>query len=114
MADRSTRRERMRALLERWQGSDESQAAFARRNGVHPQTLSYWKRVLGLSRQRRLDGGPVASRTPLVPVRLVGLDRPTPSGTLEIVLGGECRLVVHEGVSRELLREVLSALRQAC
>jgi hypothetical protein len=114
MADRSKGRERMRAVLERWQRSGQSQAAFARRNRIHPQKLSYWKRVLGLSRQRGVDGDQVAARAPFVPVRLVGLDPATPSGTLEIVLGGECRLVVREGVSRELLREVLSALRREC
>jgi hypothetical protein len=37
-----------------------------------------------------------------------------PAGALEIVLGAECWLVVREGVSRELLREVLSVLREGC
>jgi hypothetical protein len=47
-------------------------------------------------------------------VRLVSLDGALLSGAIEVVLGAECRLVVREGVSHELLREVLSLLRQAC
>jgi transposase-like protein len=111
MASRAKTRERMRALVARWRRSGESQAAFARRHGIDPQRLSYWKRVLGREQPVADRGRAVAS---FVPVRLVGLDGAMPSGTIEVVLGAECRLVVREGVSRELLREVLSVLRQAC
>lgn len=108
---RRVRRERMRVLIERWRRSGETAAAFCRRQGIDPQRLSYWKRVLGmaagrkLTRQRRRAAG-------FVPVRLV--DVGSAAGNMEILLAGGDRLVVHEGVSRELLRDALTVLRERC
>jgi hypothetical protein len=112
MARIDRRRERMRALVERWRRSGETAAAFCRRQRIHPQKLSYWKRVLGLTgpvvKRRRVSG-----RAPgFVPVRLLGGGVAT--GHLEILLAGGDRVVLHEGVSRELMRDALIALRERC
>lgn len=114
MANRDSRRERMRGVLKRWQRSGQSAAAFCRQEGIEPQKLSYWKRVLGLA-------GPVVRRrvaarrgVEFVPVRLVGTGEGVRTGAIEVVLAGGERVVVGEGASRELLREVLAMLRERC
>jgi hypothetical protein len=109
---RIERRERMRALVERWRRSGVTAAAFCRRQGIHPQKLSYWKRALGLAgpvvKRRRVSRGAPG----FVPVRLVGGSGAT--GHLEILLAGGDRVVLHEGVSRELLCDALMVLREGC
>jgi len=112
MARIEKRRERMRVLLGRWRRSGESAAAFCRRHDMRPQKLSYWKRVLGEAGPIVKRGGGRRRAPGFVPVRLVGAGAVT-SG-LEIVLGSGERVVVGEGVSRELLREVLLTLRERC
>ena len=111
---RIARRERMRAVVERWRRSGESAAAFCRRSGIKAQTFAYWKRVLGarggMARKRR-------ARRPVpgfVPVRLVGAGADLAPSGVEVVLGSGERVVVGETVSRELLRDVLQALRERC
>lgn len=111
---RMSRRERMREALRRWRRSGLSAAAFCRREGMVPQTLSYWKRVLGPAKavvRRRRAARPVG----FVPVRLVdSADGVATTGGLEIALASGDRLVVREGVSRELLRDALLVLRERC
>ena len=107
MATRTRIRERMRKLLESWQRSGEPAARFCRRHGITPQKLGYWRRVL------ERGNGSAASRPRFVPVRLVG-DEVNGAGVVEIVLGGDCRVLVREGVSRELLREVMAVVREGC
>ena len=107
---RITKRERMRALVERWRRSGETAAAYCRRQGIPAQKLSYWKRALGLTglvrrRVARRAGG-------LVPVRVLSGSGAT--GGLEILLANGDRVLLHEGVSRELVREALMALRERC
>jgi hypothetical protein len=104
-------RDGMQALLERWQRSGESAAAFSRRHGIHPQKLSYWKRVLGFGQAK---GVATSARARFVPVRVVGDSGTATTGTLEIRVGADYRVVVREGVSGALLREVLAALRDEC
>jgi hypothetical protein len=105
------RRERMVALVEGWRRSGQSAAVFCRRRGIKPQRLSYWKRVLGIARPvvRRRSSRRRADR--FVPVRLVGAGS---TGALEIHLTSGDRVVIHEGSSRELLREALAVLRERC
>lgn len=111
---RITRREEMERVLARWRRSGLSAAGFCRREGMAPQTLSYWKRALGPAKavvRRRRAARPVG----FVPVRLV--DSADPVATtdgLEIALASGDRLVVREGVSRELLRDALLVLRERC
>jgi hypothetical protein len=104
-------RERMSRLVKRWRRSGQTGAAFCRAHGVKPQKLSYWKRVLGVPvpRGKRRTSRP--RRNALVPIRL--MDR-IGAGTLEIHLASGDRMVVHEGSSGELVREVLGLLRERC
>jgi hypothetical protein len=79
-----------------------------------PQTLSYWKRTLGpekaVVRRRRS-----ARAVGFVPVRLVdSADGLAAAGGLEIALASGDRLVVREGVSRDLLHDTLMVLRERC
>lgn len=111
---RITSRKRMERVLARWGRSGLSAAAFCRREGIKPQKLSYWKRALGFSEpivRRRRAPRPVG----FVPVQLVdSADGVATAGGLEIALAGGDRLLVREGVSRELLRDALLVLRERC
>jgi hypothetical protein len=100
-------RERMRTMVERWQRSGLSGAAFCRREGLQARRLSYWKRVLGVKPGRRVR------RAGLAPVQIVDLGLAA-AASIDVVLSHGERLVVREGVSPALLREVLSALREQC
>lgn len=82
------------ALLERWQCSGEWQAAFARRNGVHPQRLSYWKRVMGLSQRSRVADGRGSAGTLLVQAQVVEAHRSMQADL--VTLSREGRLVAAE------------------
>jgi hypothetical protein len=111
MASITKRREMGRALA-RWRRSGLSAAEFCRREGIVPQTLSYWKRVLGPAKgvvRRRRAARPVG----FVPARVVDSGAGV-AGGLEIALASGDRLVVREGVSRELLRDALMVLRERC
>lgn len=94
-------------MVERWQRSGLSAAGFCRREGIQARRLSYWKRVLGVK------PGASVRRARLTPVQVVDLGLPA-GACIEVVLGGGERLVVREGVSPALLRDVLSALREQC
>jgi len=106
MARERASREGMRTTVERWQRSGLSAAGFCRREGIQARRLSYWKRVVGVKPEQR------ASRTRMAPVQVIDLG--LAAASIEVVLGGGERLVVREGVSPELLREVLTALRERC
>ena len=108
MSRERTSREQMRTILARWQRSGLSAARFCRRQGIDPQRLSYWKRVLGQTGRRGR-----ARSVSFAPVQVVDLERAS-AGCLEVVLPSGERLVLGAGVSPELLREVLQALRGRC
>ena len=103
---RDETRRRMTALVRRWDTSGEPQAAFARQHGVSHGTFRYWA--------RRVDRGtgvaPPVAFTPVQVVDSTGLD----TGALEVTLATGERLVVRAGVSGELVRVVLAALRSPC
>lgn len=107
MARERASRERMQTTVKRWQVSGLSAAGFCRREGIRAQRLSYWKRVLGVKT------GPRARRTRLAPMQVVDLGLAA-AASIEVMLGGGERVVVRDGVSPELLREVLTALRERC
>ena len=108
MGRKRTNRAGMRAIVERWQRSGMSAAEFCRRQGIDPQRLSYWKRVLDARAQRRR-----ARAVSFTPVQVVDLER-VGTACLEVVLTSGERLTLRPGVSAELLREVLQALRERC
>jgi hypothetical protein len=113
MARRESR-ERMAGLLKEWRASGESAAAFCRRQGIKPQKLSYWKRVLGVScgpGRRRARRRSVAG---LVPVRLLGGGVGANGQCLEIHFANGEHVVFPEGGSLDMLREVVGLLRGQC
>ena len=119
MSHRERTRARMRALLERWRSSGQSASAFSRRYGITPQKLSYWKCALARPSQRAARPARPArtartARSGFVPVQLVDGPAEGAGGSLEIMTDSGWRVVVRQGVSRELLADVVAALRQAC
>ena len=106
-------RERMRGLLEGWQRSGESAAAFCRRHGIKPQKLSYWKRVLA-ERAAARPRGRIRRASGLVPIRLLGEVGGVSGTALEIHLVGGERIVFPRGGSLAVLREVVELLRERC
>lgn len=90
-----------RAALAELARSAESTVSFARRKGVSPQRLQYWK--------KRLASSPLPSST--TPA-FVALSLPTvPIGRPEIEIRlGEVVVVVREGVDIELVARLVDAL----
>jgi enoyl-CoA hydratase/carnithine racemase len=79
-----------------------------------PQALSYWKRALGTAKAG-VERRRAARAVGFVPVQLVDTASGVAAGGgLEIALTSGERLVVREGVSRELLRDALTLLRERC
>ena len=96
----------MTVLVRRWEASNDSRQVFARRHGVTVACLDYWKR-------RVPPATTAAPRVPFAPVRLVP-DPPRAAAAIEVVLVSGERLTIPDGVSRDQVRAVLTALRSAC
>ena len=103
MSKRVANRARMEGLVERWRRSGQSVSAFCRKQRISRDKLVYWRRRLA-------GGGAAGEGTELAPVRLIR-SGPVDDGRLEIVLGTGDRLLVREGISPELLRDVVAVLR---
>ena len=99
-------RRRMTALVRRWARSGQTQAVFARRQGLTRAKLQYW--VSRIDRPSDV-AAPVAFR----PVQVVDTAAGE-SGAVEVVLTTGERVVVRAGASGELVRAVVSALRPSC
>jgi hypothetical protein len=94
----------MTALVRRWQASADTQAAFAMRHGLTRAKLQYWVRRVALA-----TGESIA----FTPVKVVpGAD--AEPGAMDVVLASGERLVLRDGVSADLIRTVLTALRPPC
>jgi hypothetical protein len=97
-----------RVLVEAWQSSGETLAAFARRYGVDRQRLCRW---VG-----RLEGAAASETVRFHPVRLVDRGPEPGSGgtgsTIEIELVGGQRVRVPRGFEAEELRRVLAVLAE--
>lgn len=104
-------RQRMVRVVERWRRSGQTGAAFCRAHGIKPQKLSYWKRVLGVAEASRVRRSSGPRGNAFVPVHLVD---GTGGAALEVHLSNGDRLILHEGSSAELRREVLEFLRGRC
>jgi transposase-like protein len=111
MTKREAMREQMVRLVERFESSGQTGAAFCRRHGLHPQRLSYWRRVLG-RRAARSRGTPKAAA--FTPVRVVAPEGLALGGGVEVTLVGGERLVVRPGTPMELVRSVVEVLRERC
>lgn len=111
MRKREKTRERMVRLVREFESSGQTGAAFCRRQGLRPQRLSYWRRVLG-----RREAGPKGSRVSVsfTPVRVVTTEGLALSGGIEVTLSGGERLVVRPGTPVELVRGVVGVLRERC
>jgi len=111
MRKREATRERMVRVVQEFERSGQTGAAFCRRHGLRPQRLSYWRRVLG-----RWEAGSRRSRRPVAftPVRVVASEGLALAGGVEVTLPGGERLVVRPGTPVELVRSVLGVLRERC
>ena len=107
MASDRIRRE-MRRLVQEWERSEESRAEFARRHGLTVSKLAYWTRRL--RHEVAADAGLVT----LAPVHVITGPTATGAGPIEVTLPSGEPLIIHEGVSAELLKTVVSTLRSSC
>jgi hypothetical protein len=95
------------ALLEGFDGSGLTQAAFARQQGLSVSTLRFWLR----KRRRRPRRGSPAAR--LVPVRITGsLAAPRPM--IELDVGTGRRVHIPLDADREDLARLLPVIVAAC
>ena len=101
-------RRQMRRLVQEWERSEESRAEFARRHGLRVSKLAYWTRRL----RHEVAADPPAVM--LAPVHVVAGPTATGAGSIEVTLPSGEQLVLHEGVSAELVRTVVSTLRSSC
>ena len=112
MAKGAARRERMRALVERWRGSGEPASRFARRHGLRAQTFDYWKRKLG-GASLGAGGRQAVAGAEFIPVQLVGGEAARTSAIEVRLVSGDV-VVCDAGVGTEALRAVIGLLRERC
>ena len=100
-------RRKMQTLVRQWAASDEPRHVFARRHGLTVSQFDYWKRQV-----RQLPSTDTALA--FAPVRVLTDGDPAVGGTIELVLTSGERLIMRDGISTELVRTVVSALRASC
>jgi hypothetical protein len=97
---------KMTALVRQWEQSTDTRERFARRHGLTLASFEYWK--------RRVRREATAAAVPTFAAVQVVADHAVPAAhTIDVVLTGGERLIIHEGVSSDLLRTVVTAFR-AC
>jgi transposase-like protein len=94
-------------LVAQWRASSQSQAAFARRYGLHPRTFWGWVRETP-----RVDVAAV--RPPFVPVRVAPDSPAVATDGLDMTLPSGERLHVAAGTSPTWVAAVVTALRASC
>ncbi|QRK10889.1 transposase [Archangium violaceum] len=100
-----------RAVLEAYEESGLSVAEFARRHGLGPQRLRWWKK------RRREEASPERS---FVPVHVAAPpsreERETAAGaaSMEVVLARGRRIRVEPGFDADALARLVRALEEAC
>lgn len=99
-------RQRRAALVRQWEASGEPRRAFARRHGLTLSQFDAWKR------QVRRDGAKQGMG--FAPVHLVTASEMSNGGVIDVTLASGERLTIHAGVSVDLLRTVVTALRPSC
>ena len=111
----TTRRTRAdwRQLLARQARSGLSIAAFARREGIRPQSLHWWRWKL------RETNAPLPSSTGSVSPGFVQLDLRHPTsdgdaGAFEIAMPGDVVIRVPRGFDTRELRAILETVRASC
>lgn len=95
--------ERDRApVVRQWRASGESQAAFARRQGIHPRTFWGWCRQ---------GVGPAPT---FVPVEIIETASAPAAATVVIVLATGDRIEAYGADRGVLLAQAVAALRPTC
>ena len=92
-----------RLIVEAWQQSGETGAAFARRLGVHPRRLWWWASRLGR---------PERTAMRFHPVRVASAESSRREGWIEMDLGRGQQVRVAPGFAAEDLRRVLTVLEE--
>lgn len=100
-------RRRMAALVREWETSGDPRRDFARRHGLTVSRFDYWTRQV--RRESAVDA-PIR----FAPVQLVTQPASPDSGVIDVVLAGGERLTIRDGVSLDVLRTVVTALRTSC
>jgi transposase-like protein len=90
-----------RGWVQQWQQSGLSVRAFCDRHGLAEPTFYAWRRLL----QQRQGTGET-----FLPVRLRQEEESAPTGCIEVVLAGGCRLRVGPGCDPATLRQLLAVL----
>jgi hypothetical protein len=101
----------MAALIDEWQVTGCTAKAFARTRGVSVSTLKRWRRRLAAATSEGPGRSPRGGT--LVPVRVVA-PREEGEAALEVVLTTGDRIRLGRGVTPELLRALVEALRTGC
>jgi hypothetical protein len=94
----------MVTLVRQWEQGTDTRAAFAQRHGVSLATFDYWKRRV------RREASTAAAAT-FAPVHLVSEHPHDANASIDVVLASGERLTVRAGVSVDVLRTILVALR---
>lgn len=103
--------EQWRRLVEGWEGSKLTQAAFCRKKGISVASLQRWKRLLADNAEA--GNQPLAATPAFMPVRLVAGGDIDTGGNLIVVLADGVRIEVSARCPATLLRDVLGVLRGA-
>jgi len=101
-------------LVEEWERSDLTQAAYCRKKGISVASLQRWKRLLADEDHcvREHTHGTAHSST-FLPIRLVDPPRGSAGLGLTVVLPDGVRIEVGPQCAGDTLRTVLDALRPA-
>jgi hypothetical protein len=106
MLERRALETRMRALFDQWRSSGESIVAFSKRHGITPWKFQYWR--------GRFGRGGRSKNARFAPVRLVNDVASYDGYVIEVALSSGETIRVGSNASLEMLRGVLSVLRDRC
>lgn len=101
-------------MVEEWERSELTQAAYCRKKGISVASLQRWKRLLADVDYRAPEHMPGAAHSStFLPIRLVGPATGSAGLGLTVVLPDGVRIEVGPRCPGDTLRTVLDALRSA-